>query len=132
MSIREMLKSHPTGRADQALLEAVEALGVCAQTCTSCADACLGEEHVANLRRCITLDLDCADVCIATASVLIRQTQADNPLRRRILEACIEACERCAEECERHADMHEHCRICAEACRMCAEKCRAVLQAVPA
>lgn len=132
MYTEQMLKTHPQGRTDAALVEAIDALYACAQACTSCADACLGEEQIAELRRCITLNLDCADVCLATGAGLTRQTEADSALRRRLVEACIEACRRCAEECERHAEMHEHCRVCAEACRACEQKCQAVLQAVGA
>ncbi len=97
---------------------------VCALTCTSCADACLAEEQVQELVRCIRLNLDCADVCNATGSVLTRQTSPDPGLARNMLEACAEACRVCAQECERHARHHEHCRVCAEACRRCEQVCQ--------
>ncbi|QGQ20854.1 four-helix bundle copper-binding protein [Cellulomonas sp. JZ18] len=105
----------------------MEACLECAQTCTACADACLGEEHVADLRACIRLDADCADVCAATAAVLSRQTDPDLKLVAALLEACATACGQCAEECEQHAGMHEHCRVCAQACRRCEAACRALL-----
>ena len=38
---------------------------ILAQVCTACADACLGEDDVGELTRCIRLDLDCADLCAA-------------------------------------------------------------------
>lgn len=101
----------------------------CAQACIACADACLGEEMVAELRRCITVDLGCADLCEATGAILSRQTSYDAGLSRAALEACREACRICADECERHAEMHEHCRICAEACRRCEQACAALLAA---
>lgn len=132
MYTEAMLKSHPRGSSNGVLAETINALYACVQTCKSCADACLGEEHIADLRRCITLDLDCADVCEATAATLSRQTETDSRLRRTLIETCIEACRLCAEECERHAQMHEHCRICAEACRACEQQCQRVLQAVGA
>lgn len=127
-----MLETHPRGPLDGPLSDAIDALYACAQACTACADACLGEEMLANLRRCITLDLTCADICLATGAALSRQTEADGVPLRHLLEACIEVCRVCAEECDRHADMHEHCQVCAGACRACEEKCRAVLEVLPA
>jgi hypothetical protein len=91
--------------------------------CTSCAHACLAEDHVQELTRCIRLNLDCADVCDATGRVLTRQTSFEPQLAQSMLDACVQACRACAEECERHADHHEHCRICAEACRRCEQAC---------
>jgi len=127
-----MLQTHPwPGDVDRGTLaECIEACFECAQSCTSCADACLSEEQVAELRRCIRLNLDCADVCDATGRVLTRQTEYDAPTSKSLLEACREACATCAVECERHADMHEHCRVCAEACRRCESACGQLLEAM--
>jgi hypothetical protein len=130
-----MLETHPTGPdLDAGLLaRAIEATAACAQTCSACADACLGEDGVADLRHCITTDLNCADVCAATSRVLSRQTAYDGGMTRAIVEACAEVCRRCAEECERHAEMGmDHCRTCAEACRRCEAVCREVLEAIGA
>jgi len=127
----EMLETHPwEGHIDREVLtDCIDACGACAGACTSCADACLSEEMVAELRKCIRLNLDCAEICTATGRVLIRQTEYDAPTSKAQVEACAEACRTCAEECERHADMHDHCRVCAEACRRCEEACRAFLEA---
>jgi len=85
------------------------------------------------LVRCIRLDLDCADVCEATAHVLARQTALEPATARALLEACAEACCVCAEECERHADMGmEHCRVCADSCRRCESACREALKSIAA
>ena len=128
---RPMLETHPApGHVDlQVLADLIEAAVECAQTCTSCADACLSEESVAQMRKCIRLDLDCADVCDTTSRVLTRQTEYDAPLSKAQVEACRQACATCAEECEQHAEHHEHCRICAEACRRCEQACERFLQA---
>jgi transcriptional regulator with GAF, ATPase, and Fis domain len=128
----EMLEAHPwPGNVDrEALARCIEECVSCAQTCTSCADACLSEDSVAELRKCIRLDLDCADVCEATGRVLTRQTEYDAPTSKALLEACREACRTCAEECERHGQHHEHCRICGEACRRCEEACANLLSAM--
>jgi len=129
---KQMLETHPwPGHVDrEALAECIEACFECAQSCTSCADACMSEDRVADLRKCIRLNLDCADICDVTGRVLTRQTEYDAPTSKAQLEACRGACETCAEECERHAEHHEHCRVCAEACRRCAASCQRLLAAM--
>ena len=112
-----------------ALARCIDACYDCAQTCTACADACLGEDMVAQLTRCIALDLACADVCATTGAVLSRQVAGDEQLLRTLLEACARACKSCGDECDQHAEMHEHCRVCAEACRACEQSCRELLAA---
>ena len=129
MQTEQMIATHPDvqGNINRDLIEAIEAAYACAQTCTSCADACLAEEMVAELRQCIRLNLDCADVCDTTGRVLSRW--GEERIQTAVLEACLQACRLCAEECERHADMHEHCRVCAVACRECEEACDRLLAA---
>ncbi len=119
----------PTGFNADDLAACIDTCFACAQACTACADACLGEEMVAELRRCITTDLNCADICDATGRVLSRQTGYDPELTRAALTARRDACRRCAEECEGHAEMHDHCRLCAEACRRCSDACDRLLAA---
>jgi hypothetical protein len=114
----------------QRLAAAVDALIACSQACTACADACLSEQNVAELAKCIRTNLDCADVCSTTARVLSRHTGYDANISRTVLEACATACKSCGDECERHAGMHEHCRVCADACRTCEQACRDLLAAM--
>jgi hypothetical protein len=120
--VTKMLETHPQATANEALARCIEQCFACALSCTSCADACLAEEQVQELVRCIRLNLDCADVCDATGRVLTRQTSTELRLARSMLDACVQACRICAEECERHAPHHEHCRVC-EACRRCEQAC---------
>ena len=130
--VEQMLQTNPAQpQVDQdALVRCIEECFDCAQTCTACADACLGEERVKELTRCVRLNLDCADVCDATGRVLTRQTAFEPQLARHMLEACAQACRVCEEECERHAKHHEHCRVCAEACRRCEQACNNVLSTI--
>jgi hypothetical protein len=121
--VTKMLETHPQATANEALARCIEQCFACALTCTSCADACLAEEQVQELVRCIRLNLDCADVCDATGRVLTRQTRSQPQLAQSMLEACAQSCRVCGEECERHAHHHEHCRVCAEACRRCEQAC---------
>lgn len=128
-----MLDTYPgdLGAVDKKLLAAcIDACFDCAQTCTACADACLGEQMVAELTKCIRTNLDCADICDSTGRVLSRHTGYDANLTRAVLLACATACRACADECGRHAGMHEHCRVCAEACRRCEQACRDLVTAL--
>jgi len=123
----KMLESHPhpLGQIDRVQLTAsIDACAECNQACTACADACLGEDDVADLTKCIRTCLDCADICATTSRVLSRQTGYDPNLTKAVLEACITACKASGEECARHVEHHLHCRICAEVCRRCEQACR--------
>lgn len=126
---KRMLDSYPRSFSLDATLlaSAIEATQDCAQACTACADACLGEESVQELVKCIRTDLDCADICGTTATVMSRQTEYDANVSRTLVEACAQACKSCGDECEQHAGHHEHCRVCAEACRRCEDACRQLL-----
>jgi hypothetical protein len=129
----QMLEAYPRdlGRVDVRRLETcIAACFECTQVCTACADACLSEEKVAELTKCIRTNLDCADICDATGRVLSRHTGYDAHITRRMLEACMQACQSCGDECTEHASMHEHCRICAESCRTCEQACRDLLGAL--
>jgi hypothetical protein len=127
--LEKMLRSRPAGdfpfSEDYAAL--LTLLERCATVCVTCADACLGEKEIAPLRRCIRLDLDCANVCTTTARVLVRQREASADLTHALLHTCSLACQLCADECGSHAEMHEHCRICSESCRECQEHCNRLL-----
>lgn len=129
-TIEMMLRSHPRPNVQRAVdyAEALKALSTCSEVCTGCADACLGEpEHLEHLRRCIRIDLDCADVCAITFRLLMRQTETPNELVHAQLHAAVVACQACADECEQHGEMHDHCRLCADTCRYCQERCNFLL-----
>lgn len=132
MRTAEMLKTHPVQSSLEVGLVArtVDALAECAQTCTACADACLSEQMVAELRECIGLNLNCADICGTTARILSRRNGYDAKLVRAQLEVCVQACKSCGDECDSHADHHEHCRVCAEACRACEQACNGLLAVI--
>jgi hypothetical protein len=121
---------NPPQIATSRLAGSVKACLECEAACLSCADACLGEPGIDTLRRCIRLDLDCAEICSATARLLARQYRPDVRLLRAMVEACAVACAACATECEWHGLM-EHCGVCAEACRRCEAECHALLGSLP-
>jgi len=129
----QMLDTYPKdlGQVDREKLEAcIAACFECSQVCTACADACLSEQMVAELTKCIRTNLDCADICETTGRVLSRHTGYDAHITRAVLEACAQACKSCGEECGQHASMHEHCRVCAESCRTCEQACRDLLSSL--
>lgn len=135
-TVDQLLESHPgTILGDEELLiQAIEGCFDCLQICEACADACLSEAEVQQLRRCIRLNLDCADICDATGRMLTRQTEPEVTVLRAQLQACIEACRACGAECAQHAEHMDmaHCRVCAEACRDCAESCDRLMKQIAA
>ena len=48
----------------------IEACVECMVACEVCSDACLHEEDVRRMVRCIELDRDCADACAFAARVM--------------------------------------------------------------
>ncbi|MGE4078997.1 MAG: four-helix bundle copper-binding protein [Reyranella sp.] len=126
MHTSQIILSRPRTRGgiNQALRRCIDECHDCAQACTRCAVACLSESEVRHLVQCIRLDLDCADLCLASAALASRRTGTNRDILRRMLEICGDGCRICAEECERHAARHEHCRVCADACRTCERACR--------
>lgn len=98
--------------------ELLNTLSECINHCNHCADACLDEENVKMMVKCIRLDRTCATVCAALADVLATSHKDVQGL----VDYCERICRQCGEECGRHEN--EHCQKCAEACRRCAEACR--------
>lgn len=131
-STQAMLDTHPGDFALDAhqLTRAIDAMVECASTCTQCADACLAEDHVADMVACIRRNLDCADACTAAARILARQTAYDATITRTQLEACAAACKSCGDECARHGKDMAHCEVCADSCRRCEQACRELLAAL--
>lgn len=134
MSSQQMISTHPKvrGNYSAAVVRCIDECYACVQACTVCADACLAESMVEHLRQCIRLNLDCADLCQAVATIASRSTGSNEEVLRHALETCCIACGRCAKECESHASAHEHCRICAKECRECEDACRLAIRIVAA
>lgn len=128
MAISEVLRDHGDHLQVEGLVAVIEAAYDCAGHCEACADACL-EEADPELNRCIRANLDCADICLATAKVVGRAGASGAPWVEQ-LRVCVDACAACADECDRHADHHDHCRACAEACRRCERACRSFLDSL--
>ena len=85
--VTAMLDAYPKdlGNIDrQKLADCIHACFACGETCTACADACLSEDMVAELTKCIRTNLDCADICTTTGAVLSRHTGYDANITRAI------------------------------------------------
>lgn len=110
--------SHNTQTANKELLQK---LIECALTCEACEAACLNEDNITLLARCIELNRDCADICLQAS----RFVQRDSEIAEEYITVCEKICRMCAEECNKHN--HEHCKQCADTCLSCADACHAML-----
>ena len=86
----------------------------CALSCEKCAELCLSSTGK-EMRHCITLTYDCADVCMQA----VRYLQRKSPITLSYLQICSQMCRLCAKECKKH----DICIACADACFLCAEEC---------
>lgn len=129
MITRQMYLAHPLGESAvvETVVACIDACLACAQACTACADACLAEDDPADLRRCIRLTLECADICFVTARMATRRTEPEQGVVPAFLQACAAAAAACGDECARHADRFKHCRICSEVCGKCEHACKKML-----
>jgi hypothetical protein len=66
--------------------------------------------------------LDCAEICRASASYLIRSSDK----QATICTGCAEICLLCANDCE-HFSNDKSMKDCAQQCRSCAEYCQMIL-----
>ena len=98
----------------------LKACNGCAAACLQCAAACLRETDLKSMARCVSLDLECADICRLAAASIAR----DGEHVQAICSLCAEACRSCATECGKHN--MDHCTRCAEACKLCADACLAM------
>lgn len=117
MSVAKMINLHPDvdGHLNEPLATAIRHIMYAAPITESCADACLAEEGVADMRQCIRLCSDTSDICTMATTVATRRTGSNQSVLRQALELVVSACGTCAEECEKHDN--DHCRQCAVMCR---------------
>ncbi len=102
--------------------ELIEALRKCAAACKGCAEECGKEINAEKLSTCIKLNMECADFCTQTASLITHGSDYD----KKILQKCIQICNNCATECRRYDHM-DHCKKCAALCEQCIMACLTTL-----
>lgn len=111
--------------ANERYLDCIDACQECAYVCSQCVVSCLQENEVADLTRCIKLNLECAAICRNASEVM----SLDSNFSERFCDVCADACNACAEECEKYAEKIGQCRECADVCRECAEVCTSMVRA---
>lgn len=89
----------------------------CAVACDHCFGACLSEQQVQMMARCIQLDRECSEVCRLAACLMASGSESASAF----CKVCADICRKCGEECAKHEA--EHCQQCAKACMSCAEEC---------
>jgi hypothetical protein len=101
----------------------IDACYACATACDHCAASCLQEQDVKAMARCITLDMDCAQICRMAASYMTKGSE----FAKEMCQLCAGICQTCGNECAKH--QMAHCQECAQACKRCAEECHRMAQA---
>lgn len=99
----------------------------CIESCTRCHSVCLetaahclqmgGKHAEANH---ISMLLDCAQICAASADFMLR----GSPFHAQVCGVCAQVCEACAQSCESIDPNDQMMQQCAQVCRQCAESCR--------
>lgn len=97
----------------QACIEACEEAIHANQACAA-ADIREGSES-----QCALINLDCADICIATMNAVARGSERHGDF----CKLCAHICRQCAIACAAHAKKHAHCAACQAACEKCAAEC---------
>lgn len=103
---------------DEKVMKLIEKLGNCQAKCNYCFNACLEEDDVKMMVKCIKLDKECAEICALT----LFSVASKSSLYKEVVQLCAKACEECAEECRKYPD--QHCQECAKACQECANACK--------
>lgn len=102
--------------------EAQSCESICVQSIQHCLH--MGGSHVdpSHLR----LMEDCAKICEATATFLMR----GSPQHNQVTAACASICELCAQSCDRFTG-DAQMKACADECRRCAAACQQIAQVRP-
>lgn len=114
----------------QAFAMCIDAAFKAAQACMACSDICLAVEDARLLIKCVRLNGDCGDLCVATAWMLSREPHPDRDTMQKQIEACARVCQDTAAECERLGTIYPHTKICAQACKRCVAACLDALRLV--
>ncbi len=127
------LKAHPKENSIdyKQLHKTIQYLNDCHTGCISCADACISLDRIRELRHCIRLCEDTADILKATASILSRQTDPDWETIRSQIHACTTAARNCGNECEEHSEKYQFCLSCAEICAMSVQELTSLAELLP-
>jgi hypothetical protein len=103
---------------DPAVRRCIDDCVRCHEVCLSTLPYCLEQGGRHATVEHITLLLDCANICQASADFMLRASDEHG----RICASCAAICIRCAANCEEFVG-DEVMQACAESCRQCADSC---------
>lgn len=132
---RQIVDVHPTGFGliDRKKLDAaISTLQAASQAASICADACLNEGQIKDMRECVRACLDCADIVDAAVKTLSRHAGWEQSAAPTIIKAAVAVLDACAHESARHASMHMHARLTSETCRKAQQACQDLLDSLAA
>ncbi|AYD39644.1 four-helix bundle copper-binding protein [Clostridium fermenticellae] len=98
--------------------QCIDECNKCAQKCYECFKACLNEPDVQNRKNCISVLIECAQMCQMSASLM----SMDSCSVKEHCRICANICDKCAQECGMFKE--QHCQICMQECKKCADECR--------
>lgn len=96
----------------------IDACNRCFQACYECLKACLNEPDVSQRKNCISILLECSEICKQASAFMFMDAQYSKDL----CKLCAVICEKCAADCDMFKDAH--CQKCADVCRQCATECK--------
>lgn len=113
-------QSEPSSSRGSSMDQCIQDCLACYQECLSCIPHCLslGGKHAE--KKHITLMLECAQMCNASASMM--QLQGEFAFEH--CQLCAKVCEACADSCQSIDPDDPMMNKCVETCRRCAESCR--------
>ena len=104
-------------------LECMEACLRCELACLACAEACLGDVELLEVGRCVRLSLDCAEICLATRTLVAGAIGSSPRLVLAQLLVCARVCATCEAECSRLGMRNDGVGACGRACADCLMHC---------
>jgi hypothetical protein len=104
-------------------LECIEACALCEFACLACAEACLSGVELEKLGTCVRLNLDCAEICLATRTLVAEALLFAPRLVHAQLMVCARLCASCEAECRRLGVPRDFFSVCARACAHCETLC---------
>jgi hypothetical protein len=111
-------------------LECIQACMRCELACLASAEACLGDADLQDLGRCVRLSLDCAEICLATRTLVAEALLSAPRLVLAQLLVCARMCATCEAECGRlgphSTQIGRAARACADCLTLCFETTRHV------
>ncbi|MHB9881003.1 four-helix bundle copper-binding protein [Pacificimonas sp. ICDLI1SI03] len=110
MSIAKMIAAHPDveDHLNGPLAETIKHAMWAATLASSCAGACVAEEHIIEMRPCFRKCSDLSDIAAMFSTVAARRTGSNEQVIKAAMALLKTAAEECRDECARHDK--DHCK----------------------